>query len=256
MRQEIAAASGKGDTGFQWAQEVEREGATHESLADSGRFVTLDAKLASALAKIAHGEIGRRITLATEMAAREGRMLKGRQSLLIVYEHFTVSEEAGALYDFEDLMNVRFKGDNHLESFMNTWDTVLASIDKPPAADIVETLFVNQLRNSKDLREEIAHYDRSLKGTRDRTYEFLYLSVKRLLERRRHADNRKAVTLLLTGERVEKTSPSLSAPVHPEKERGKRKAGAHRLPLTSSRACAMSFSAQANAVKRIAHTST
>jgi hypothetical protein len=68
-----------------------------------------------------------------------------------------------------------------------------------------------------------------LKGTRDRTYEFLYLSVKRLLERRRRADNRKAVTRLLTGERVERTSPSLAAPGKGEgKRKGKKVKGGKR----------------------------
>ena len=57
---------------------------------------------------------------------------------------------------------------------------------------IVETLFL-ELRGSSVLKEEIANYDRSRKGTPDRTYEFLVNTARRYLDRQRHLRNRKAM---------------------------------------------------------------
>ena len=52
VRNEIAAASGRGEAAFKWALEVEEVEATFEGLANSGDFEILDVKLGSALSKI------------------------------------------------------------------------------------------------------------------------------------------------------------------------------------------------------------
>ena len=48
-------------------------------------WVSLDRKLAAALTKIAHGEIGRELTQATTMALNQGRLVRGRALLAIVF---------------------------------------------------------------------------------------------------------------------------------------------------------------------------
>ena len=110
VRQEITAASGRGDEAFAWALKVEAESATLDSLFESEGFDSLDAKLSSALAKVASGELGRRITHMMEVQAQAGKMVKGRQILWMIYQQFRLSEEAGAMYDFSDIMAVRLKG--------------------------------------------------------------------------------------------------------------------------------------------------
>jgi hypothetical protein len=68
-----------------------------------------------------------------------------------------------------------------------------------PSLDIIEVLFLEQLRHHAVLREEIAHFDRAKRGSSTRTYRFLVESVKRYLERARHARNRKAMERALGG---------------------------------------------------------
>ena len=96
-------------------------------------------------------------------------------------------------------MSVKLRGDGDLESFMNTWESVLSTMHNPPGRDIVEVLFLEQLRHSAVLREEIAHYDRAKRGSSTRSYRFLVESVKRYLERAKHARNRKAMERALGG---------------------------------------------------------
>jgi len=74
-------------------------------------------------------------------------MLKGRQILWMVHDHHKLDEESGALYNFQDLMSVKLKGDASFESFMSTWESVLSTTHNPPSQDIVEVLSIEQLRH-------------------------------------------------------------------------------------------------------------
>ena len=62
---EVTGASGKGEEAFRWVVATEAKTASFESLRDSQGFDSLDAKLAAALTKLATGELGRRVNLAT-----------------------------------------------------------------------------------------------------------------------------------------------------------------------------------------------
>ena len=96
---------------------AEQPDALFEDFQDSAGFDSLDAKLAAALTSNVGGEVGLRVTMAVEIEARQGRMLKGRQILRLIHDHHKLHAERGALYDFTDLMSMKLKGDSSLESF-------------------------------------------------------------------------------------------------------------------------------------------
>ena len=121
IRSQVPAASGRGEAAFQWVMAAEQPDALFENFQDSAGFDSLDAKLAAALTSNVSDELGRRVTMAVEIAARHERVLKGRQILGLIHDHRKLDEERGALYDFTDLMSVKLKGDSSLESFWNTW---------------------------------------------------------------------------------------------------------------------------------------
>eukprot|EP00973_Karenia_brevis_P037233 5133727-Karenia_brevis.AAC.1 len=54
----------------------------------SGDSETLDAKVGTALSKILHGEVGRKFRVEEDWLANEGKLIKGRQITLYVYEHY------------------------------------------------------------------------------------------------------------------------------------------------------------------------
>ena len=120
-------------------------------------------------------------------------MIKGRQLLWMVHDYHKFDEEIGAIMDIKDLMSIKLRGDAGLETFMNSWDMVIAGLQEVPVESILEPLFLEQVRAAPALREEVAHYDRSRKGTPDRTYAYLLESVRRYLERQRLQRNRAAV---------------------------------------------------------------
>ena len=132
-RTEITGASGKGEKAFAWVMAVEKDGQTFDGeLANpTAEFISLDAKLASALSKLTKGELGREVVQQQELAAKQCKMLKGRQILWMIHQHFAISQDAGSLYNIADLMSVRLLNDE-IESFLNNWNHVLAGMESSP----------------------------------------------------------------------------------------------------------------------------
>ena len=65
----VCSASGRPKLCLPWIRAVEKEGTTFESLADSGDFETLDAKLATALTKLLKkDDLKRKVDKAKERA--------------------------------------------------------------------------------------------------------------------------------------------------------------------------------------------
>ena len=146
-------------------------------------------------------------------------MLKGRQALWIVYQHYRINADAGALYDLSDLMCVKLRGDA-LEAFMFNWDHVLIGMAQEPPEKTLCIFFLENLRGCHIMREEVNHYDRARQGDAHRTYEFLQDSVRRYLERKRHGENRKAVAGALANT-AGGGKPALAAPDGAKKKKTK-----------------------------------
>ena len=100
---------------------VERPGVTLEALNNSGEIPTLDAKLAAALSKASRGEFARRINITKEEYATKGMLLKGRQILWLVYQHYKTSEVEGEMLEMQDLLAVRMVSED-LRKFLNDWE--------------------------------------------------------------------------------------------------------------------------------------
>ena len=63
------------------------------------------------LQKAARGDLARQITLAEETEAKDGRLLKGRQILTMVYESHNLDEAIGQVFDIENIFNTTLEGD-------------------------------------------------------------------------------------------------------------------------------------------------
>jgi hypothetical protein len=150
----VAGASGDPDNGFKWVTEVEGQGANLAHLYDSAPFHTLDAKLAASLTKIMSGEFARQIYILMEERASKGKFLKGRQILLLLYQHYKISEVDGQMLDFQDLVAVHMVGEE-LRRFMNDWEMTLTGMRKLPEEDVLETLFRRQIQRHPGFREHM-----------------------------------------------------------------------------------------------------
>ena len=90
-REAIVAASTNPDSAFAWVGEVWKEGQTIEALRKVAPFATLDAKLLSALTNIITGDFARKVDTFKETEANEGRIVRGRQVLFMLHDHFSTN---------------------------------------------------------------------------------------------------------------------------------------------------------------------
>ena len=186
------SASTDPDKAFDWISETWKEGQTLEALRDVDKFTTLDAKLLSALANILTGDFARNVDTYKETEATNKRYVRGRQVLLMMHEHFSTNIKHGATYALQDRFSVKLKGDN-LRGFISNWNQVMAGIPKVPEVCVLETLFFNQVKNSKAIAHDLQEHHRAEEGSDKKTYEFLVAAVHRYLDRERLQPNRERV---------------------------------------------------------------
>ena len=70
----------------------------------------------------------------------------GRPNLWSSHDYHTLDEDRGALYDFTDLLAVKLKSDDAFKKFINTWESCQAAMKDPPAPNIMDILFCEQLK--------------------------------------------------------------------------------------------------------------
>ena len=184
VRDAVIAASSKPDVAFHWIEEVFKTDQTIEALQDSGKFVTLDAKLMSSLTNICDGDFARQLDIFKEAQAKTGTHARGRQALLMIHKHFSTSRKHGAVYDIEDLMAVTLVNDD-LRSFITRWDAVIAGMTSEPDVMWKQAYFHNAIKNFKPLSHDLAVYDRTPEGEPNRSYDFLMKAARDYLERKR-----------------------------------------------------------------------
>ena len=207
VRDAIIAASAKPDLAFQWVEEVFRTDQSVEALKDSGKFVTLDAKLMSSLTNICEGDFARQLDIFKEEQAKSGTPARGRQALLMIHKHFSTSRKHGAVYDIEDLMAVTLVNDD-LRGFITRWDAVIAGMTSEPDMMWKQAYFHNAIKTFKPLSHDLAVYDRTPEGEPNRSYEFLMKAARDYLERRRLEKMRQATKKSVSGKRDATPAPT------------------------------------------------
>ena len=146
-RAKVVSASGKGIIAFRWFNEIAKAVTFEELDIDHcpKNMQRLDTKLHTAIAEKCHGTLGRQITQNVEDLEQVDIMMSGRQAVWMVYEFMKTNAKAGALFDLNDLMSIRLKGDK-LEDFWSSWEATLSGMKKKPDDDTVKTLFLKQLK--------------------------------------------------------------------------------------------------------------
>ena len=197
-REAVVAASTDPDSAFKWISDSWKEEQTLEALRKVAPFATLDAKLLSALTNIITGDFARKVDTFKETEATAGRIVRGRQVLFMLHDHFSTNIKQGATYALQDLFSVQLRGEN-LKSFISNWDQVLAGIVQTPEVSVLETLFYKQVKNCKAIQHDMNEYHRADEGTEKRNYSFLVSAVRRHLDRERLEANRDRVAKGLSG---------------------------------------------------------
>ena len=81
------------------------------------------------------------------------------------------------------LLGVKWLGDEKLATFDLNWENVLSGCTKEIEESTKRALYLEQLRKSARLRQDIAHYDRLSVDDTDTSYQWLMDMVVSDLER-------------------------------------------------------------------------
>ena len=182
----VSAAGRHDDSALEWVMKVE----THEAVdleTPGDGWVTLDRKLAAALAKTSHGELGRQLNLTGNAALSRGQVARDRVLLALVFEYYSAGKNAIVMFDINHIQRITLKGDS-LESLQSAWTMVMSELGTAPDPAILQYCYFRQLQNYKPLADDTAYYKRAWFAAADATdhsFEFLfkvangYLRVKR-----------------------------------------------------------------------------
>ena len=111
-----------------------------EAIRKVAPFAALDAKLLPALTNIITGDFAGKVDTFKETEANDGRIVRGRQVLFMLHDHFSTNTKHGSPYGLQDLFSVHLKGEK-LKTFILDWDQVLAGIVKVLEESVLGTLF-------------------------------------------------------------------------------------------------------------------
>ncbi len=191
VRELVVATFGLGLVAFEWIKKVEDKGADLAQLSDSTRpFVSIDLELKVALSLILTGDLVNKVRSMTEHLRKQGVTTTGRQVLWVIYHHYSMDKYLEQVYSYVDLVAVRFHGDAQLESFLNKWRDVANNMVETPSEMFLTQLFLEQIKQSTALQNEVTMYHQAGQGHPDRTYCFLCESAWKLVERWRCDTNK------------------------------------------------------------------
>jgi len=170
-----------------WIRAVEKEGAKTEDFANSGKgFETLDRKMCVALVGTVKGEMVRTLELLkNKMMEEHGQILRGRQVLREIYKQLATSANTRNMFSMKEIMELKWFGDDKMESFRNTWDqrTTEAMGFVPPW--VLCEQFRGCLRASKELGQAMIMFDERHIGeaANDAEAEAWYQELRSILDR-------------------------------------------------------------------------
>ena len=161
VQQNAAVASGRpDDKAITWIQQAADKSILIEELETIPKeFRNLSRECSAKFQSIATGELGRNITQIVEEWLKKGKSAPALVLLRTIVNYYDTGSAPGILYNILDLQKIEVRNHN-LEGFINTWYMVLRGMKDIPDTKILEHMFFNQVKDHRDLSEDIAYYKR------------------------------------------------------------------------------------------------
>ena len=123
-------------------------------------------------------------------AAMQGRMLKGRRIIWLIFTFFKRNPKMGMTYSVTDRAELEWMGDKQIHKFLLMWRLVLDQMQTTISEDGLTEIFTQRMEKSVVLKEDIAHFYRMDEGHRNKNYDFLIRSMENYMDRERYRTNR------------------------------------------------------------------
>ena len=171
----ISATGRQNDLACPWIMKRESDELSQLTWPGKG-WVSLDRKLAAALTKIAHGEIGRELSQMTTQSLNKNEIVRGEVLLAIVVRYYAHGNNGQVLYDMNHLHSLKMK-DSNLKSFHNSWSLAMSELEFVPDPATWQFGYYQQVKDFKPMTEDLAHYRRSQwSKSPDHSYDWLWVA--------------------------------------------------------------------------------
>ena len=126
----------------------------------------LDLKLGTALTAVlqAAGDKSRAVSdkllVKEEESWKDLGLIKGRQILWMINEHFRTSSTTDSYYDVIDLAEMQYPGDAKMSTFLYLWDVCINSMEPRLPDDQLMMILAKKIKNSQAMKEDLAHWHR------------------------------------------------------------------------------------------------
>ena len=153
FKKTVAAVSINADEAFIWMGLIE-EAKSIDDLSNSGDFAELDALLSVEWDRVITGEFKKTVQLKEQELAKQNKMIKGRQTTWMVYNHFRLSDTDGAMLNWDEIMCIELKMPGYnLKQFLNDWDSTFNNLNTMPDEVFIEQILRMQLEKSNIIPE-------------------------------------------------------------------------------------------------------
>ena len=175
-------------------------------------WVSLDRKLAAALTRIAHGELGRELSQKTTESLNRNEIVRGRTLLAIVFRYYAHGNNGQVLYDMNHLQSLKMK-DNDIENFHNSWNLVLSELENRPDPTTLQFWYFNQIKDFRPMAEDIAHYKRcQWNKSPDYSFDWLWEASCRYISQKRSDYMQNALNRSLHNNHNSRAAPGVDKP--------------------------------------------
>jgi hypothetical protein len=183
----ISASCFKDCAEIGWLNETKTK--TYLELADSGlkRYESLDVKLCIALSNSLKDAGGEPAQLYQELLENQrvhnlnGTVTKGRQVYWMILNYHKTNDSQSVVIGIDHLVLLEWKGDKKMYEFKQLWDNIMRRMTDTLSEPTLRGMLLKKLRQSKELKEDIAHYDRFETAHADRNITYLWNCVNRAI---------------------------------------------------------------------------
>ena len=129
-----------------------------DDLASSDKLPILDNALPSAISRAAAKlSIGYDIRLKEEELRKldPPQFLKGRQKTLMVYNFFRTEEARGFMFGYQDLLNLRCKGEADLERYHKRFKAIRLQLAADVDEKLMQLMYYDNVKSLPALRETV-----------------------------------------------------------------------------------------------------
>ena len=152
---------------LQWLKQAEgpKSPKEYEKLRIKDKWIGINRKLCSSLSPLLSGDFGRSIEEEKAERKEKGKQrINALQLLQRLYAHLQTNPEMREVHGIQDLMAVRWLGDERMTTFRHHWRSKCSSLSSSVDLSVKAAFLLERLSESKELATQITLHKAKFRG--------------------------------------------------------------------------------------------